>query len=359
MNVNVFYRNGFKGLLLIASVMLLQSCGFIKNKFGGGNGGDDGITNGEITATARKGYRSTTPAGMVQIPSGSFLMGQSDEDLLATMSTMNKRVTVASFYMDDTEITNHEYRQFVNALLADSISVLGEEEIMTQYYPDTTVWTKDFTYTYNEPMTQYYFMHPGFDTYPVVGVSWVAAQYFCKWRTNIYNEYRTNEGMFASMAFRLPTEAEWEWAARGGKAGAKYPWGNPYTMNGKGCFLANFKPQRGNFDMDGYAYTAPANAYNPNDFGLYNMSGNVAEWTLDAYADNSTMMTWDMNPRNDLPDEPRKIVKGGSWKDVAYFLQVGTRSYELETEKRSYLGFRCIMDNMDGRFGGEGGRRRR
>lgn len=357
MNLNAFYRNGAKFLLFAATIMLMQSCGFIKEKFGKGGKEEVGLANGEVVATARKGYRQTTPAGMVAIPSGSFTMGQTDQDLAATMVNMNKRVTISAFYMDDTEITNHEYRQFVDALLMDSISVLGEEEIMTKYYPDTTVWKKDFAYTNGDPMVEYYYMHPSFDTYPVVGVSWTAAQYFSKWRTNIYNDYRSQEGMFRSQSFRLPTEAEWEWAARGGRQGAKYPWGNPYTMNGKGCFLANFKPQRGNYDADGYPYTGPANAYNPNEYGLYNMAGNVSEWTLDAFADNANTILWDMNPMNDDPNEPRKVIKGGSWKDVAYYLQTGTRSYEFETQQRAFIGFRCIMDNLDGRRGSTGRRR--
>ncbi len=356
MNVKVFYRDGIKSLFLLSTIMLLQGCGFIKNKFGGGKE-ESGISNGEITATERKGFKQTTPAGMVVIPSGSFIMGQADEDIASTMNNMNRRVTISSFFMDDTEITNNEYRQFVNALLVDSISVLGEEEIMSKYYPDTTVWKKDFAYSNGDPMQEYYYQHPGFDTYPVVGVSWIGAQYFSKWRTNLLHEFQNLEGQFNSTGFRLPSEAEWEWAARGGRVVAKYPWGNPYTMNAKGCFLANFKPQRGNYSGDGYAYTAPANAYNPNDFGLYNMAGNVSEWTLDAYTDNATAIVWDMNPKYDNPDEPRKVIKGGSWKDIAYYLQTGTRSYEFENETRAFIGFRCVMDNVSDR-GGAGGRRR-
>ncbi len=357
MNVKVFYRDGVKSLLLVAALMLMQSCGFIKNKFGKGGKEESGISNGEITATARKGFKQTTPAGMVVVPSGSFIMGQADEDIAASMNNMNRRVTISSFYMDDTEITNNEYRQFVNALLVDSVSVLGEEEIMTKYYPDTTSWKKDFAYSNGDPFVEYYYQHPGFDTYPVVGVSWQGAQYFSKWRTRLLHDFQNQEGQFNSTGFRLPTEAEWEWAARGGRAVAKYPWGNPYTMNAKGCFLANFKPQRGNYDADGYPYTAPANAYNPNDFGLYNMAGNVAEWTSDAYTDNATAIVWDMNPRYDNPDEPRKVIKGGSWKDIAYFLQTGTRSFEYETERRAFIGFRCVMDNVNDRGGARARRR--
>jgi sulfatase modifying factor 1 len=351
MKLNVFIRKGVLVGWVLVGVTMIQSCGFIKNKFGGGGSDDSGVSNGELTATYRKGYKQSTPAGMVPIPSGSFIMGQTDEDIAATMSNFNKRVTIMAFFMDDTEITNHEYRQFVNALLTDSISVLGEDIIMKEYYPDTTVWKRDFSYTNGDPMVEYYFMHPAFDTYPVVGVSWVAANYFSKWRSNMYNDHRAKEGLMNSPEFKLPTEAEWEWAARGGRAGAKYPWGNPYAVNAKGCYLANFKPQRGNYDADGYPYTAPANAYNPNDYGLYNMAGNVAEWTLDAYADNAFALTWDMAPNHEDANEPRKVVKGGSWKDIAYFLQSGTRTYEFETERRAYIGFRNVMLNIEGHKG--------
>lgn len=347
---NWFTTNAIRGILVAVTILLVQGCGFMKSKLGkGGKGSEVGITNGEVTAKGRPGYKQDTPFGMVLVPSGSFIMGQADQDVAATQINMNRQVTISSFYMDDTEITNHEYRQYVNALLADSVSTLGEEEIMAKYYPDTAVWKNDFTYHNGDPMLEYYFSHPAFDTYPVVGVSWQGAQHFSQWRSALYNDFRTKEGQFLSPRFRLPSEAEWEWAARGGKAGAKYPWGNPYVANGKGCYLANFKPQRGNFDADGYPYTAPANAYSVNEYGLYNMAGNVAEWCRDAFSDNANAIVWDMNPDNQNPDEPRKVVRGGSWKDIAYYLETGTRSFEYENAKRSYIGFRCVMDNLEGR----------
>lgn len=377
MNHSGIYRKIFLLLLVVSSTLLLDSCstGGSKGKTSSSKSRssrargeqaskgknskrrsskkeDVGIVNGEIVATSRKGWKQTTPIGMVLIPAGSYMMGQADEDIASSAVGFNKRVTVVQFYMDDTEITNHEYRQFTNVMLTDSISVLGEEKVLSEYYPDTTVWSKDFTYHNGDPMTEYYFSSPAFDMYPVVGVSWVAARYFCDWRTKAYNDYRTSEGMYLSPRFRLPSEAEWEWAARGGKASAKYPWGNPYVANGKGCLLANFKPHRGNYDADGYAYTAPANQFNPNDYGLYNMAGNVAEWCLDAYSDNAVAITWDLNTMNDDKDEPRKVIRGGSWKDVAYYLETGTRSYEYETKKRSYIGFRCAMNHL-GRSSGK------
>ncbi len=345
-----------KSFLILAPMLFLQSCGFLgktmeKVGLGKGKGGDaadpmDGIRDGEIVATARKGYKQTAPTGMVLIPSGSFTMGQADQDVLSSRVSMNKRITINPFYMDDTEITNHEYRQFVNALLADSISVLGEEYIMTKLYPDTTVWQNDFSFHNGDQMTEYYFSSPAFDTYPVVGVSWDAAQDFAKWRSELYNSFRAENEMFSSPRFRLPSQAEWEWSARGGKEGAKYPWGNPYVANGKGCFLANFKPYRGNYRADGYPYTAPSNSFNPNDYGLYNMAGNVSEWTQDAYSEAYMPVTWDLNPVYDDKDEPRKVIKGGSWKDVAYYLETGTTSFEYRNKTRSYIGFRCVMDRL-------------
>ena len=304
---------------------------------------DPGLMSGEIIATTRKGWSQPTPFGMVLVPGGSFIMGQADEDISSSVANFNRRVTVVPFFMDDTEITNNEYRQFTNSLLRDSVSVLGEERIMSEYYPDTTVWKKDFSYHNGDPLTENYFASPAFDMYPVVGVSWKAAKYFALWRTKILNDYRSKEGKYAMPSIQLPTESEWEWAAKGGKAAAKYPWGNPYLTNSKGCLLANFKPRRGNFDADGYAYTAPANAYTPNDYGLYNMAGNVAEWVQDSYSDNSTVLNWDSNPVNLDPKEPRKVVKGGSWKDFAYYLETGSRVHEMENQKRSYIGFRCSM----------------
>lgn len=346
-----------KVVLISAPLVMLQSCGFLNKtmekvglKKGGGGGAEsdglDGLVNGEIVATARKGYKQTAPTGMVLIPGGSFLMGQADQDVMSGRVSMNKRMTVVPFYMDDTEISNHEYRTFVNYMMADSATTLGEEFIRTNLMPDSTVWKKDFSYHNGDQMTEHYYSNPAFDMYPVVGVSWDAAMYFSKWRTNQYNFYREENGQFRSPEFRLPSEAEWEWAARGGKEGAKYPWGNPYVANGKGCFLANFKPFRGNYRADGYVYTAPVNSFNPNDYGLYNMAGNVAEWTRDAYSESYMPITWDLNPTFEDEDEPRKVIKGGSWKDVAYFLETGTVSYEYRTATRSYIGFRNILYRM-------------
>ena len=140
--------------------------------------------------------------------------------------------------MDDTEITNNEYRQFIDAIMMDSvgsgttitgISVSGTGtwpvDSLLAYYPDTTVFVKDFSHHMGDPLQEYYYAHPAYDQYPVVGVSWVAASYFCDWRTEYLNDYHVRETGWPMPNFRLPSEAEWEYAARGGRDMAKYPLG--------------------------------------------------------------------------------------------------------------------------------------
>jgi sulfatase modifying factor 1 len=283
------------------------------------------------------------PFGMIACPGGTFHMGQTDQDIAASMSNLNKQVTIGGFYMDETEVTNNEYRQFMDAIRQDSLDVLGEEYVMTQLYPDTTVWVKDFTYHMGDPLMEYYYTHPAFDDYPVVGVDWNAAKYFNNWRTKHKNNFNMENGQAPMPNFRLPSEAEWEYAARGGRDLATYPWGGPYLRNAKGCMLANFKPGRGDYYSDGFTYTAPVGQYYPNDFGLYDMSGNVAEWCEDAYSEATVPIVWDLNPTYYNDAEPRKIVRGGSWKDIAYFLETGVRNFEYQDSARSYIGFRSAM----------------
>ena len=215
-------------------------------------------------------------------------------------------------------------------------------------YPDTTVWVKDFNYSYNDPMHQDYFWHDAYSDYPVVGVSWKQAKAFCNFRTEKRNNYlaskKKNSGR--EPRFRLPTEAEWEYAARGGLEYAKYPWGGPYTTTDRGEFLANFKPERGNYAADGALYTVEARSYNPNDYGLYNMAGNVSEWTNTAYNPSSYYLGSTINPNVTDVQNKRKVIRGGSWKDVAYFLEVSTRDYEYADSSRSYIGFRTVQDYM-------------
>ncbi|GAA4321997.1 SUMF1/EgtB/PvdO family nonheme iron enzyme [Flaviaesturariibacter amylovorans] len=221
----------------------------------------------------------------------------------------------------------------------------------TRAYPDTLAWIRDFSYSYNEPMTQRYYSHPAFGNYPVVGVSWKQAEAFCEWRTHYLNAFLESKKRSQESKFRLPTEAQWEYAARGGRSQSMFPWGNYYLRNKKGCLLANFKPGRGNYPEDGGFYTVRADAYWPNDFGLYNMSGNVAEWTSSIYYEGGYTFMHDQNPDvrydakdTDPPKMKRKVIRGGSWKDVGYYLQTSTRTYEYQDSAKSYIGFRSVID---------------
>jgi gliding motility-associated lipoprotein GldK len=366
---------------------------------------------------------------MIYIPPGTFHMGPSDEDMNFAYTARNKQVSINSFWMDATEITNNEYRQFTN-WVRDSIAAklmgyvkAGTEGVETidwkkaktikwgdkatmekvdamiltpdnrifnkkeidptklvfhseifdfkeaakspkgvqrskfivkkdlQIYPDTLCWVRDFAYSYNEPMAKKYYSHPAFGNYPVVGISWKQATAFCEWRTQYLNGFLESKKRMTESDFRLPTESQWEYAARGGRSQSPYPWGGPYLRNRKGCLLANFKPGRGNYPEDGGFYTVRADAYWPNDFGLYNMSGNVAEWTSSLFYEGGYSFQHDMNPEvrwnakeSDPPRMKRKVTRGGSWKDVGYYLQTSARTYEYQDTSKSYIGFRCVID---------------
>jgi gliding motility-associated lipoprotein GldK len=222
--------------------------------------------------------------------------------------------------------------------------VIDQEEV--EIYPDTTVWIRDFAYSYNEPMHNDYFWHDAYSEYPVVGVTWKQAQAFCQWRTINKNSYQKEKGKQHVNRFRLPSEAEWESAARGGLQGATFPWGGPYAINDRGCFMANFKPLRGDYAADQALYTVEADAFEPNDYNLYNMAGNVSEWVMSSYDPASYEYSSTVNPSVNDTENERKVVRGGSWKDVAYFLQVSSRDYEYADSARSYIGFRTVQDYM-------------
>ncbi len=417
MKVNKLLKNGLALLTLIF--------------LGGCKTGD----NGQLTGVQnRPAWNSNiVPYGMVYVPSGTFHTGPSDQDVNYALISKNKAISIVGFYMDETEITNNEYRQFVqwvrdsiahkmiggdhlienedgtqvinwdmpidwsagsdDGQALESLFYQGEDKLYGNremdnrnlkyeyaWYkwreavknrnpersrsdfiekkevgiiPDTLVWIRDFTYSYNEPMTRAYFSHPAYDDYPVVGVNWEQANAFSYWRTQYWNNYRRSNGEAMMEEFRLPSEHEWEYAARGGRQLSPYPWGGPYLRNSKGCLLANFKPGRGNYPEDGGFYTVKAQSYWPNDYGLYNMAGNVAEWTLTAFYENSYSFMHDKNPdiRYDAKeDDPavlkRKVIRGGSWKDIGYFLQTGTRHWEYQDSAKSYIGFRCILPFM-------------
>lgn len=404
-------------------LLILSSCG-------GGNRGQ------LVGAGDRERWYQADPYGMVFIPSGSYNMGPSDQDVSSATVAQSRSVSIHAFYMDNTEITNNEYRQFtewVRDSLAhrliggehlieegeygerinwkakikwdeeENVETLAElflpeserfyrrKEIDTRklnfeyywvdlkaaaqkgesreqgktdrsvfikkdiinVYPDTLAWMHDFTYSFNDPITNMYFWHPAYDDYPVVGVTWKQARAFCIWRTQLLNSYLMGNGETFVQDFRLPTEAEWEYAARGGLDLSPYPWGGPYIRNSRGCFLGNFKPLRGNYLDDGGFYSVKVTSYWPNDYGLFCMAGNVSEWTSDAFDESAYNFAHDLNPHyeyeakdNDPVVLKRKVIRGGSWKDVGYYLQTGTRSFEYQDTAKCYVGFRCVMDFM-------------
>lgn len=412
-------RIGILALCALTVALGLASCS---------KGSWDSYKGQLLGAKDRPTWTPVQPYGMIYVPTGVLHVGPNDNDMNNAQIARAKEVSIQGFYMDETEITNNEYRQFVyyvrdsiaHTILQhfvedetggdvqaidwsqeidwsdpeqaeqleemyskDGLKLLGQKDlditrIVYHYYwfdwktaallenkfkeraqffheenviiyPDTLVWVRDFTYSYNEPMTRNYFSHPSFDDYPVVGVSWKQANAFNDWRTKFWSSYRLRLGEPLMDVFRLPTESEWEYAARGGKKLAQYPWGGPYVRNAKGCILANFKPGRGNYPEDGGFYTVRADAYWPNDYGLYNMAGNVAEWTSSAFYENSYMFVHDLNPdiRYDADNEEsetvkRKVTRGGSWKDIGYYINCGTRHWEFADTSNSYIGFRSV-----------------
>jgi formylglycine-generating enzyme required for sulfatase activity len=467
-----------KLIFLIVAVIILTSCG---KSFSG-----DG---GELTGVSAPSWTEPNPYGMVLIKRGAFDMGASDNDSLWGGYQTTRGVSIDAFWMDETEITNAEYRQFVywvrdsiirerlydpayggndlfkieedkegnpidppvlnwkrpipterranedeltaiksvnwsnpitgetkldpkqmiyrysvfdataaalrrnrlnpeervrntdiqfdpnqvvmiskdTAYVNDDGRIISETitrplsslyDFLNTYiiniYPDETVWVNDFNNSYNEPYMRLYFNHPGYNDYPVVGISWEQANAFCTWRTGYLKKSIDNTANRNTIEpYRLPTEAEFEYAARSGKSENAYPWSGKETTGDKGCFLGNFKPGEGNYTEDGHLIPARVASYSPNEFGLYDMAGNVAEWTSTSFLESGLEIMNDINPEyryNAAKEDPyaikKKVVRGGSWKDVAHFVRSDVRSFEYQNEQRSYIGFRCVRTQV-------------
>jgi len=239
------------------------------------------------------------------------------------------------------------YRERVRNGVDRSVFIIKD---VINVYPDTLAWVHDYTYSFNEPMTNMYFWHPAYDNYPVVGVTWKQARAFSIWRSLLLNNYLIGTGQSIVNDFRLPTETEWEYAARGGLDKSPYPWGGPYIRNSKGCFLGNFKPIRGSYIDDGGFHTVYIYSYNPNDYGIYCMAGNAAEWTSNAFDESAYDFEHDLNPdyvyeaqEKEANVLKRKVIRGGSWKDIGFYLQVSSRTYEYQDTAKCYIGFRNVM----------------
>ncbi len=375
---------------------------------------------------------------LIFIEGGRTVLGSFEEDVLNAHDNLERAVTVASFYMDETEVANIHWLEYEFYIKQDS-----DEYYWKNNLPDTTVWAKDLAY--NDPYVTSYYRYPGFRYFPVVGINWRQAVNYCKWRTTVVNlklaedadlldPVASGDDAFAGAeggdlgssvgtvpgltsgvtlpGYRLPTEAEWEYAAQA-LIGTQwldenqthrrlYPWDghalrNPYGKS-MGYFLANFK--RGNGDYagiagklnDGAMITTYIYDYPPNDFGLYNMAGNVNEWVQDVYRPLSFQDMDDLNPaRRDAvgdseegydgdytfignegayteeewvevsglqksynadnpPTKRMRVYKGGSWNDVAYWMSPGTRRYLFEDSATSTIGFRCAMIRAGSNF---------
>lgn len=454
------------GLCAVA-VILLSSCFGSKMMTSSG---------GEVTGTGGKAFTEPTPYGMVLVKRGHLRMGIEKQDSLWGKKTPLRDISVDGFWMDETEVTNSKYRQFVNyvrdSILRERLSEIDEtyktvktdkegneiatvlnwkkalprrpsedeQEIMNSLYvtnpvtgekmldyrqlnyryevydytaaalrrnrlnpqernlntditidpeeqvmiskdtayvddegrivresinrplsgpwdflntyivnifPDTTCWVNDFPNADNEMYLRYYFSNPAYNDYPVVGVTWEQANAYCAWRTEYLLKGLGPAARYVQR-YRLPTEAEWEYAARG-KDQNEFPWDNEAVASGKGCFYANFKPDNGNYTKDGNLITSRVGIYSANSNGLYDMAGNVAEWTSTIYTEAGVEAMNDINPQlkyNAAQEDPyrlkRKSVRGGSWKDPESYIRSAWRSAEYQNQPRSYIGFRCV-----------------
>ncbi|MCB0480422.1 MAG: SUMF1/EgtB/PvdO family nonheme iron enzyme [Flavobacteriales bacterium] len=471
---------------------LLTSCGLEQSSSTGWNYNDQ--KNGGFQKMPFE--EQETGPNLVLIEGGTFTMGRVEQDVSYEWNNYPKRASVSSFYMDETEVTNNFWLEYLYWL--KRVYGFDYPEVVTKALPDTLVWRSKLAY--NEPYVDYYLRHPAYRDYPVVGVTWRQASDFCLWRTDRVNEHimvregilehyldQVGEDNFNTDAYlagqyesgkkieglpdfspngtgyrrvrmedgillpkyRLPTEAEWEYAAYGligNSLGERiiekriWPWNGHAVRNPEekyiGSMMANFKRGRGdNMGIagklnDNADVTNPVYAYWPNDYGLYNMAGNVSEWVMDIYrplssednddfrpfrgnvfekllvdeegfiaekdslgrlqkvavteeenldrrnyqrSDNINFLDGDYESHIDqshwkefentdekltettymyeygkksLIQDDTRVYKGGSWRDRAYYMNPGTRRALEETQRTSYIGFRCAMDRV-------------
>jgi formylglycine-generating enzyme required for sulfatase activity len=234
-----------------------------------------------------------------------------------SLAKINDRLYASKF-----EVSNKNYREFLTALIKENR--MAEISIARI---DTLKWNENISSYSNNPYVDYYHKHPAYNEYPVVNVSFEAAQLYCEWLTKTYNS--SPKRKFKKVLFRLPTENEWETAARGGDSLAKYPWKGDFLRNKKGLYLCNFaRDANDTIGIDGKLndsadITAQVNAYYPNQFGMFNLSGNVAEMISDI-----------------------QLVKGGSWQSTSEYLTISSKQSSDGNSKQS-VGFRFFVDIVE------------
>ena len=326
---------------LISSIFIIltiESCGAFSEQ----NSGDI------IGKSTNAGWDPRIPHGMVAIPSGTFTMGGGVNQGIIENVNVRQRKTITKFYMDEAVVTNAQYREFIDIVRKNPEEYgLDETYINEKLMPDMTVWQKDFSDMFmGDSLIENYYTHPGFDNYPVVGITWEAAQHYARVRSIYRNKYLEAKGLAPAPSFRLPTAAEWEYAAKGGVEDAQYPWGGPSVRDEKGNILANFQVTQRNYAESRYTYTSPVKSFPPNQYGLYDMAGNVAEWCEDAYSPIMSQKSSVINPIYRDNNTDFRVIKGGSWKDFSYSLQTGVIDFEHKDVARCYIGFRCIMPTI-------------
>lgn len=252
-----------------------------------------------------------------------------------------KAYSVQAFFMQVNEVTNIQYRTFLNDLL-----IQGREEDYKKAVIQNYQWQKRIDLLYGgssdmSAMVNLYHWHPAYDNYPVVNVTREGAEMYCVWLTQETNNSKYMENQIPLNDLRLPQRAEWTYAASNGNGKYVYPWGGPSTQNAQACYLANYKPEKDSFHADGAFHTAKTGTYNPNDFGLYNMSGNVAEMVYGA-----TEFDWESDL---LEVESAPGTAGGGWMDDAETLKIeGDDPYAGETEGHPNIGFRVVITYIGG-----------